>query len=160
MYNRLNIPEKVPKHLTDLERICQEHAYAYNREIDEKSFSDIAFKMLLKMDAKEVAEFITKIKGELELAYRKYNEMREQVNRFLWSATRDTLPWPYSFMVAGAGDTDKLVALLKELESAEGACKLADQYKDARPLVGKAIIDAKKLVIELTSTILEHKLPE
>ena len=29
------------------------------------------------------------------------------------------------------------------------ACRLADYYKDAMPLVGKAIIDAKNLVAEL-----------
>ena len=106
--------------------------------------------MMRGVDTKEVAGFITQIKGQLEMVNRRYNEMREQVNRFLWSATRDTLPWPNAFIEAGSsGKPDKLMALLEELESADGACKLEDQYKDARPLVGKAIIDAKRLVAEL-----------
>jgi hypothetical protein len=150
MSNNLNIPERVPNHLLDLEKICQDHVYS--REIDEKSFSDIAFKMLQGVDTKEVAGFITGLKGELEVAYRRYNALREQVNGFLWSATRDTLPWPSAFTEMGSlltGEPKKLLTLLAELESADGACRLADQYKDARALVGKAIIDAKKLVTEL-----------
>ena len=150
MSNHLDIAEKVPKHLTELEKICREHTYS--REIDEKSFSDIAFKMLQGVDTKEVAGFITQIKGQLEMVNRRYNEMREQVNRFLWSATRDTLPWPRAFTEMGSsltGEPTKLLALLEELTSADGVCKLADQNQKVRSLVGVAVADAKNLVAEL-----------
>ena len=113
-----NIPEKVPNHLLELKKICQE--YFFSRKIDEESFANMTLRMLQgTADTKEVAGFIMKLKVDLKSIYEQYNDMRDQVNRYLWSAVCDTLPWPSAFKEANISEHTKLLALLAKLESAD-----------------------------------------
>jgi hypothetical protein len=106
------IPEKVPQHLDELKQICENHCYG--REIDERSFSDIAFKLLeAKPDAlKDAAKFILDLKGQFELTLKYYDTLRDKVNRLIYSMCRDTLPRPYGY------SNDNKIALTGCLETA------------------------------------------